>query len=41
MMVPLLSANGGEEYPELPRRITGETDDGGLDLLGGGDDLLG
>jgi len=25
--VPLLSANGGEEYPELPRRITGETDE--------------
>ena len=25
--VPLLSANGGEEYPELPRRITSETDE--------------
>ena len=25
--VPLLSANGGEEYPELPRRIAGETDE--------------
>ena len=27
MAMPLLSVNGGEEYPELPRRITGETDE--------------
>ena len=27
MMVPLLSVIGGEECPELPRRITDETDE--------------
>ena len=32
MAMPLLSVNGGEEYPELPRRITGETDEARADM---------